>query len=478
MVTQVGLEALLRPKVDRKQVDKELSDIERKTDPLSLDADIDAGGLGGDVGGGVAGDLGGGGDGLAAGAVGGGVGSGGLGGLASSGVVKASLVGAVGFGILKGVTSIAEASPAFQKTQEMFGSAMELFFRPFGKELSKSIFPFAKNALKMAKNFNKIYSEKGLDVAIASMEDSVQESLANSIEVAIKGANELEEQIREDPVGFLKDIFGQIDSKDLIKAVIPVELGTADFWLGVLGKVDWLEVLDPPEWPSIFNPLEWGHFVNPLTWGTFIVGELAWEAYIDPVNWSDWLGGLEDWVEGLPFVGDEDEKEKKQKKQQKDQETGEETEPTDQTESTESGGTGSTGPVEPPPTTREEIEEEMEESLTPGHENVFATPKELLNDMKQSNNGGTEGGGGTPGLTETGGVFERANEALQSPREMLDEMEKQTQKLDDVQRELARSGSGGETMQGPFAGGGDNRSLAEIINEANQTHNHESEVFQ
>lgn len=85
---------------------------------------------------------------------------------AGGALLGVTLAGAVGYGILKNVSSIADSSPYFRKTADMFGTAMDLFFRPFGTEIARFLLPFSKYGLKMAKNFNKLYSEKGLAVAI------------------------------------------------------------------------------------------------------------------------------------------------------------------------------------------------------------------------------------------------------------------------------------------------------------------------
>jgi hypothetical protein len=126
------------------------------------------GGLGGAAGPGIAGG----------GALGGALGSAGAG-AASGAITKVALSGALGFGILQGVQAFASASPALQQTFGILSDAFELFFRPFGNFLSKTLRPAASALLDMAVRFNDIASDDGLGVAVATISTEAVSSLAS-----------------------------------------------------------------------------------------------------------------------------------------------------------------------------------------------------------------------------------------------------------------------------------------------------------
>jgi len=123
----------------------------------------------GNVSGGIdsLGGGGGGGGGAAAGAVAGDMFSGMKG--AGGKFLKVGLAGAVGLGILSKVASLADAAPRMQKVMSMQQRAIGLFARPFYDFLAKFLEGGAENLLKMAANFNQIYAEEGLAVAVASL---------------------------------------------------------------------------------------------------------------------------------------------------------------------------------------------------------------------------------------------------------------------------------------------------------------------
>lgn len=173
----IGLRGLLKPEVDKrasrqvqKDVEKDLAEVEELQPELDTSKmekslqDFDMGGtLSGDAGGGRR--RRGGGGGASAAAAGGG-----LAGKAGGGLAKIALGGAVAIGMLGALNKIKNltmaSSPALQSTSNMFGEAMKLFFRPFGDFLSAQLRPFAKEGLKMAKNFNQSVGENGLAVAV------------------------------------------------------------------------------------------------------------------------------------------------------------------------------------------------------------------------------------------------------------------------------------------------------------------------
>lgn len=83
--------------------------------------------------------------------------------------LKVGLAGAVGFGILSKVTSLADAAPRMQKVMSMQQRAIGLFARPFYDFLARFLEGGAESLLNMAANFNEIYAEDGLAVAVMNL---------------------------------------------------------------------------------------------------------------------------------------------------------------------------------------------------------------------------------------------------------------------------------------------------------------------
>jgi hypothetical protein len=67
----------------------------------------------------------------------------------------------------------------------MFGTAMELFFRPFGSFLSEALRPFAKAGVDMATNFNDAYANGNLGVALVELGGDVVSTWATGFANAI-----------------------------------------------------------------------------------------------------------------------------------------------------------------------------------------------------------------------------------------------------------------------------------------------------
>lgn len=190
MANRFSLSADIQPTVDKQAAQREAGDLantfEKEIGDLQTSFDMDTGGMGG----GTIGGAGGGGGGISAGAA---ASAGGLatrlGGLgAMSAAAPVALAGAVGFGLLQGIQKLSRASPALQQTNQMFGEAMSLFFRPFGNFLSGVLRPWATAALNMAIQFNDVYSKEGLSVAMVSLSSDVEQSWASAVGDNVEGA--------------------------------------------------------------------------------------------------------------------------------------------------------------------------------------------------------------------------------------------------------------------------------------------------
>jgi hypothetical protein len=187
------------PQLDERQLDREV----RKTNdrlqqvgqdlPVSFDqSQMDSlqpptGGMGGGLGGMGPGPLGAG--------IGAGAGSAGAVGALSeklpdsvAGVtvgkaLPIALAGGVGLGIL---SQLQQASGALQTTTNLFGTAMNLFFRPFGNFLGRTLRPFALGTLQMAQDFADLASDEGLMVAVASLPFEIGEEIGGAFSGALE----------------------------------------------------------------------------------------------------------------------------------------------------------------------------------------------------------------------------------------------------------------------------------------------------
>lgn len=93
-----------------------------------------------------------------------------------------AIAGSVGLGILSAAGKVSAVASA---TNSMFGTAMSLFFRPFGNFLGETLRPFARSALDMAVNFNRIAQKDGLGVAIVSVGSKAVKTWATAVGSAV-----------------------------------------------------------------------------------------------------------------------------------------------------------------------------------------------------------------------------------------------------------------------------------------------------
>jgi hypothetical protein len=234
-MVEMGLDAVIKPKVDEKEADSEVEELADKFDALEeLDMDLETddefqeameafeenkhvvdtaqGGIeqGRDDGDG----------GL-------------LGGLMSGKMAKVALAGAVGLGILTATQKLAKHSPALAQVNSMFGQAMSMFFRPVGNAVADVIKPFAEEALKMAKKFNEIAGDKGLTVALGWLAGSVLEGIGETVADAIPGIDKFAggEKV-EQAVGLASLIGGAIAASKFLSLLTSGAIKAASFLFG------------------------------------------------------------------------------------------------------------------------------------------------------------------------------------------------------------------------------------------------------
>lgn len=339
MAMEVGIKAKLQPELDSRQTDKQVDELESKfteaeqmeptADTSDLEKqleDISLDGLGvPDMGGGGQ-RGGGGGSGAGAAAAGGGLAK-----FAKGGLLKVTLAGAVGFGLLTGINRIASASPAWQKTQSMFSEAMSLFFRPFGNKMSGWFSPLAEDLLDMAVDFNRIAGDKGLTVAVMSLPGNVADNLS------AEGAGIGLGTVLGGAGGALAGAKGGAMLGGAAGSVVPGVgtaigagagavigggIGLAGGGIGggaiggrigeAVGDFEWSDWVDPHNWDSWVTALEWSAWVPGLGWGTFI-STIAWDGFVERMDWDErlsplnWDGYLTDvnwgaWVPGLSWA--------------------------------------------------------------------------------------------------------------------------------------------------------------------------------
>ncbi len=186
----VGIRGLMEPEVDKRAARAARKDIEDELEEVEvIQPEVDTGGAGGRHRGSGAAARGG----MVGRAAGGGAGAGGLlGGLMSGGgLLKVALGGVIGVGILAGVQKLASASPALGQVANMFSTAMDLFFRPFGNIIADALRPFAQDALQAMVQFNRIVKEDGLAVGLAFIGKSVLKAFGNAIADVLTGKGSL-----------------------------------------------------------------------------------------------------------------------------------------------------------------------------------------------------------------------------------------------------------------------------------------------
>jgi hypothetical protein len=175
MPVETGISAVVRPNLDERSTDKEVSRLENKID-AATDANVDLGmtdpgameAPGGGVGAGGA--RGGGGGGL-------------LGGAVAGGVARVALAGAVGYGLLAGISSLAgEHAPLLQKKLDLVNQGFGLLAGAFGEKLAQYL-P-AKEFWNGAKSFYETAMNEGLDVAVSEGLEGVGETTLESVGLA------------------------------------------------------------------------------------------------------------------------------------------------------------------------------------------------------------------------------------------------------------------------------------------------------
>jgi hypothetical protein len=214
---------------------------------------------------------------------------GGAGGLASKlgkgGVAGAAIIGTVALGgalANRMLGAMSEASGHLRASQSMFGTAMSLFFKPFGDALGQFLEPYAKEALEMALQFNKIADDKGLGVAINFVDESIKKKLGLAgIEKAI-----------ENVTGLTVDF----NTLEWISFINPLN------WPQFIMKLAWDNFLKDLSWGSFINLLEWSSWItNPLSWSSWITSKLLWGSYVKDLSWGDWVEDFRwgDWINDL-----------------------------------------------------------------------------------------------------------------------------------------------------------------------------------
>ena len=89
--------------------------------------------------------------------------------------LKVGLAGAVGFGILAGVTKLSDTAPRMNKVLEQIWRSISLFARPFFDLMARLIEPYAQEMLELAAQFNADYNQDGLAVAVVRMGENILE---------------------------------------------------------------------------------------------------------------------------------------------------------------------------------------------------------------------------------------------------------------------------------------------------------------
>jgi len=342
----IGIKGLLKPEVDSGALDDAGKDVEEAMEEIDdLRPDVDVSGVKDkldevEIGGmnlgesvdGLAERLGVGGPEPAftrvsgAGAGGPGAGEGFLSGLATSGgMMKVALGGAVALGMASALGSVArrleQASPALQQTNELFGSAMNMFFRPFGRFLSTLLRPMAMGLLMFSRDWVELTQEEGLSVAIASEAGfDVGEGGATGTERAgaraggvfglgvgaVGGAaagakaGGLLGTLVGGPIGAAVGGTGGAIAGGVVGALGGTAVGSrlgaeagrvADAFIEKANAISWARYIPEVRWGSLMNWTGWAEFIGRVAWGEY-VSELKWVSWIDEVSWDIWLDPL------------------------------------------------------------------------------------------------------------------------------------------------------------------------------------------
>lgn len=161
---------------------------------------------------------------------------------------------------------MSQASGVLSATNSIWAQAFKLFWKPFGDALGKTILPYAKAALKMATNFNKIYQDKGLKVAVGWLSDSVESALG-----------------LDDP---------------------SITIPSPDDVFSAVKNFDWDDFMTVLEWAKWIYGLTWAEYVGKLVWRTW-VNSLTWDNFLNFLRWADFLNPLTDWSPFIDFLDDD-----------------------------------------------------------------------------------------------------------------------------------------------------------------------------
>jgi hypothetical protein len=105
-------------------------------------------------------------------------------GVSASSVLPVALAGGAGLGMLSAMKS---SSAILNSVSGMFGTAMRLFFRPFGNFLGEALRPMAEDLISFAKDFSDLADSQGLAVAVASLPSRFAGSIGNAIKDVLTG---------------------------------------------------------------------------------------------------------------------------------------------------------------------------------------------------------------------------------------------------------------------------------------------------
>lgn len=271
MPQQVGLSAIVTPELDSRSVDRETAELEAKVQEatqanvnIQESVDLEQDGITGDIADGVGGERGGiGGTVAGAGAARAAGGGGMLGGAISGGILKASLVGAVGVGILSAVQGLAnEYAPRLSKQLSLIGEGVGLLKGAFGEAIAEYV-P-GEEFFNSAKGFYETATTEGLSVALqdaitgpatqpkvtvnASVEpqleavlpDNIAESISQSVsDAAIDNIPLLGEANVPDASGFISELgqnLGQQIGQALIDEISSIDITGQDIIDAITGN--------------------------------------------------------------------------------------------------------------------------------------------------------------------------------------------------------------------------------------------------
>jgi hypothetical protein len=271
MPQQVGLSAIVTPELDSRSVDRETAELEAKVQEatqanvdIQESVDVEQDGITGDIADGVGGERGGiGGTIAGAGAARAAGGGGMLGGAISGGILKASLVGAVGVGILSGIQSLAnEYAPRLSKELSLIGEGVGLLKGAFGEAIAEYV-P-GEEFFNSAKGFYTTATNEGLSVALqdaitgpatqpkvtvnASLEPQLEavlpDDIAKSISTAVSDAAIdniplLGEANVPDASGFISELgqnLGQQIGQALIDEISSIDITSQDIIDAIFGN--------------------------------------------------------------------------------------------------------------------------------------------------------------------------------------------------------------------------------------------------